>query len=310
MKKLHPIVYDEINRIYKWYYKNNEKKINDLFNYLEIQIQTNITLQNLEEILYTLTFDEILKLAEDILLNNTFWPSEKDETLRRNYETEKHNLFQKRFHSFGISFYEKEPLEPVIEEQKLWGKNFMEILSNYCGIFYNKETKIFSIKGKHDLQVTSRILTNEILIRNDVDNHFLKELINEINGTYMTGFYTSTLILVRKLFENFVILLLEHKFPKDKYLDLYFDKFKGRYKFFNELIEILNANKKDFIETKKTLERFISKIIPLKEESNLTNHLYTYIAHKSDIEKLNIPDSLELFKIISKKEGLRYIFQT
>jgi hypothetical protein len=308
MKKLHPIVYDEINKIYKWYYKNNEKKINDLFHYLEIKVQTSVTLQNLEEILYTLTFDEILKLAEDIILNSIFWPSEKDEILRRNYETKKYNLFQKRYHLLGNLVYEDEPLEPVIEEQKLWGKNFMEILSIYCGIFYNKDTKIFSIRGKHDLQVTSKILTNEKLIRNEINNYFLKELINEINGTYMTGFYTSTLILIRKLFENFVILLLEHKFPKDKHLDLYFDKTKGRYKFFNELIEILNANRNEFIETKKTLERFISKILPLKEESNLTNHLYTYIAHRSDIEKLDIPDSLELFKIISEKEGLNNIF--
>lgn len=92
----------------------------------------------------------------------------------------------------------------------------------------------------------------------------------------MTGFYTSTLILIRKfLFENFVILLLEHKFPKNKHLNLYFDVDKGRYKFFSELIETLKANKNDFIETKTTLERFLSKILLLKDESNLTNHLYT-----------------------------------
>ncbi|MGD1836725.1 MAG: hypothetical protein ACPKPY_01540, partial [Nitrososphaeraceae archaeon] len=96
-KKLHPTVYKQINKMYKWYYENNDEKLNILFEYLDLD---HVSFDKLEKKLYDLSFDKILVLLRDLITTSEFWLAESDIRKKSNYETELRN-YNKQFSSLN-----------------------------------------------------------------------------------------------------------------------------------------------------------------------------------------------------------------
>ncbi|MGD1838918.1 MAG: hypothetical protein ACPKPY_12785, partial [Nitrososphaeraceae archaeon] len=211
------------------------------------------------------------------------------------------------------SLYRTPPLEPILEEQKYWGEELINILENKCNITYDKKSKTFTEESHHNIiSYSPSPIKTKILINIKFKDLFLTTLVNEINGTFRSGYFTSSLILLRKLFENLLILLLQHKYPKDKpgNLEIYFDQDNNRSRFFSELIKNLNERKKEFTNNERNIEQLINRITHLKEKADTTTHLYTQIADKEEIKKIKILEIIELFKIISLAEGQANIFDS
>lgn len=306
VKQLHPAIYKQVYKMHKWYYENDDAKLNALFEYLSLG---PVSFNTLEKKLFELPYEKILILLKDVLTTSDFWFTRADFQIQRNYEIEKNNYNRRRFeHSLLGSYFNTEPLQPTIEEHKFWGEELKNLLKTKCGIIYNEESKTLTIQSHHDSIVFAPLpLKTEPLIKIKFSDQFFIQLVNEINGTFMIGYFTSCLILLRKLFENLFILLLENKYSKAS-LHLYYEVSKGRYKQFSELIDVLNTKKMDFITNEKNIERLINYTKSLKDNANPTTHLYTYIAHIEDIENIKVMEALGLFQKISNDIGIKIYF--
>lgn len=104
------------------------------------------------------------------------------------------------------------------------------------------------------------------------------------------------------MFENLLIKLLEHKYPRnvDGNLNLYFDDSQTRYRDFSVLIKVLRDRNTDFNDGYSTIQRFLTKIEKLTEISNPTTHKLTYNASRDDVISLEIEELLELYKKIAE----------
>ena len=69
--------------MYRQFYKT-EIEIKRVFEVLNLDIAITIGLDNLEEILNNLKFDEGIVVIKDVLQIEDFWPTENDTILRRN----------------------------------------------------------------------------------------------------------------------------------------------------------------------------------------------------------------------------------
>lgn len=118
-----------------------------------------------------------------------------------------------------------EPPEPSLPEQRLFGEELSDLLINLCGLVYDKYTRTLSAQNKQGIHKIPTAINNDLLISIEFEEYFFQIITQELNGVYRAGLYNSTLLLSRKLFENLLIKLLEHKYPRnmDGNLNLYFD---------------------------------------------------------------------------------------
>jgi len=182
-------------------------------------------------------------------------------------------------------------------------------LLNFCGIAYDRQTNTLSFQDTGGIHEIAKVVNSQLLVKSEFEDYFLTSISKELNGVYRAGFYNSTLLLSRKLFENLLVKLLEHKYPKnvDNNLDLYFDTSRNSYRDFSDLIKVLGDKKDDFKDGYSTVERFLTKIEKLTDVTNPTAHKLTYNASREDVSSLELEELLELYKKIAEVVSLNGI---
>jgi hypothetical protein len=98
----------------------------------------NVSGKNLDEFLIKLVGNYAYSVIKDILEMPDFWPDSNDRANRRNYYNK---LNEHR--RFPASFIFTEPLQPTIDENKLWGDQLVSLLEQKNGISYDKEAHSF-----------------------------------------------------------------------------------------------------------------------------------------------------------------------
>jgi hypothetical protein len=293
---IHPAVWKQVSKMYRWFYKT-DMEIKRVFEVLNLGLSKTVGLDNLEDILNSLTYEEGIEVIKDVLKIEEFWLTQNDIIRRRNSRRDRELM--------SVLPHVTQPLEYVPPEHRLFGEQLCKLLTNFCEIVYDRQTNTlrFQSGGIHQI---ANIENSQLLIKSEFEDYFLTNISEELNGVYRAGFYNSTLLLARKLFENLLIKLLEHKYPKntDGNLDLYFDNSKNRYADFSHLIKVLRDRKQDFTDGHSTVQRFITKLEKLTDLTNPTAHKLTYNASRDDVSSLDFQELLELYKIIAKVVSL------
>jgi len=102
-------------------------------------------------------------------------------------------------------------------------------------------------------------------------DEFYKVLAQNINLAYKYGFYTATMVLIRKMLENLLIDILRKKYGM-KNIDLFFDQQHGRFKMFNELIRNFEEKLQDFKYIEPGIEEVLTELKNMREECNAAAH--------------------------------------
>jgi hypothetical protein len=215
---IHPAIWKQVTKMYRWHYKN-DFEIQKIFQILNISNYQVANLGNLEEFLGGLTYEHGIDVIMDVLHIEDFWPTENDLRMRRN------RIKKRQFTSMLPTLLSTEPPEPSLPEQRLFGEELSDLLINLCGLVYDKYTRTLSAQNKQGIHKIPTAINNDLLISIEFEEYFFQIITQELNGVYRAGLYNSTLLLSRKLFENLLIKLLEHKYPRnmDGNLNLYFD---------------------------------------------------------------------------------------
>ena len=289
---INPAVWLQVKKMYCHLYKTDEI-IQKLFETLGFDKSERFKLEDLELELLKLKPEEQIRIILDVLNLEEFWLREYDiESINKSL-IDRNNFFKIGTMSFAHSL-KPEPEKYVPPEHRYWGKELVKLLKNTSNFLYDRATKTYSIGTTDGIHVISNIKNRKPLIEEKFNDYFYSNLNDEINGTFISGYYNATLFLIRKLFENFIIEVLEDKFRKDKIE--YFDPSKNRYKDFAVLIDFLESKKGDFYDPHKTLGRFFTKLRKIPNDSNPFVHRKTYTATKEEVEKLNPKELIELYK--------------
>ena len=281
-------------------------EIQKIFQLLNIDNWKAANLNNLEEILNGLTYGQGMDVIIDVLQIEDFWLTQNDYINRRNSRNQ-----SRYFDMIPSLLVTDRPMEYSAPEQRLFGEELSNLLSNYCGIVYDKHTRTLSVGKTQTIHQIPKTINARLLVNVDFEDYFLKSICQELNGVHRAGFYNSTLLLVRKLLENLLIKLLEFKFPKniDGNLEMYYDVSRERYKDFNDLIKVVRKKKKEFADGHSTIQRFLTKVEKLTDITNPTAHKLTYNASQDDVHSLEVQELLELFKKICDSISLDKIFR-
>lgn len=130
---------------------------------------------------------------------------------------------------------------------------------------------------------------------------FYTPLENEINYCYLSNLSNAVLLLSRKMAENLVYNLFEHKFPKD--VKLRWNTSINRPFDFNVLLDNLKIKKNKFTqEEKRLIDKFLSLCKPFKRQANAKAHnIMEYLEDRIQLKSLKIPEIMELaLKLITK----------
>jgi hypothetical protein len=301
---IHPAIWKQVSKMYRWQYKK-DFEIQKIFQLLNIDNMEVAKLSNLEEFLNNLRYEQSLDVIKDVLQTDDFWPTENDLIRRRN------SYKKRQFEAILPNILSTQSLEPSIPEQRLFGEELSNLLKNLCGIIYNRYERTLSIQEAQGILEVHKTINTHLLISVEFEEYFFKIINQELNGVFRAGFYNSTLLLARKLTENLLIILLLHKYPKEKSdkFQLYFDESQNRYRDFSKLIRVFRENKADFNDGYSPIQRTLSKLENLTKITNPAAHDLMYNAVQSDVNSLDLQEIIELFRKIYQNESLTSIFK-
>jgi hypothetical protein len=273
--------------MYDYCYNSKEKVMLALKSLgLEKNVE-QIQKDKLDDFLMTLPLNDAFKVLKDILEIPDFWPDRNDLANDKNYTNRLKDSLR-----FGYSILTPDPDKPLIEPQKLWGSQLVNLLEQKNGISYDRDANQLSYVGITEIVILpSTSQKHQVLIgpiSNDTiaNDSFYRKLVREINLAYASGLYTSCIVLLRKFLENLIIDLLKNRYPINSgNLDLYYNQDEARHKDFSVLIGVLNAKKNDFIPEDRTVSQLISKITPLKENANAAAHTLTIIPDAQELQR-------------------------
>jgi len=146
-----------------------------------------------------------------------------------------------------------------------------------------------SILGGQEVLTPKRKLPN--LLEIEFNEFFYDGLKNEINSTYFSGSFTSTMLLGRKLLENLVIEILRIRYPPNKQgnLEMYYNARDGKFHDFTILLKNLEERKDDFGIDKEIITEFISLVKPFRPRANANAHSMVIVSDEDEVLKWNIP---------------------
>jgi hypothetical protein len=286
-RHIHPYVWNFVRKMYDYCYNSKEKVMLALKSLgLEKNVE-QIQKDKLDDFLMTLPLNDAFKVLKDILEIPDFWPDRNDLANDKNYTNRLKDSLR-----FGYSILTPDPDKPLIEPQKLWGSQLVNLLEQKNGISYDRDANQLSYVGITEIVILpSTSQKHQVLIgpiSNDTiaNDSFYRKLVREINLAYASGLYTSCIVLLRKFLENLIIDLLKNRYPINSgNLDLYYNQDEARHKDFSVLIGVLNAKKNDFIPEDRTVSQLISKITPLKENANAAAHTLTIIPDAQELQR-------------------------
>lgn len=135
---------------------------------------------------------------------------------------------------------------------------------------------------------------------------FRKGHIDEVNKAYTKGCYTSAYILARKVIENFILDIMQKKFPEktsQANKELYYDVSRRRFKDFEIILKNLYDRRHDFnVNSVKPIQRLYEKAKNFKDRANDVTHSWFYlITNKKEIDDLNLQEMIDLINQIVKE---------
>jgi len=129
--------------------------------------------------------------------------------------------------------------------------------------------------------------TRLITMPQSLPSTLFQKLIDEINNVYSAGYYTSTWVCLRKLFENLLIELLRTKYGTSR-IDLYYNESKRRFNDFSVLIKNLSDNVSEFqMYTLEFNNYFFNFLDNFREQANRTAHSIDIIEDHDKIDELS-----------------------
>lgn len=187
---IHPAIWKQVSKMYRWHYKK-DFEIQKIFQVLNISNFQVVNLSNLEEFLDGLTYEQGIGVIMDVLHVEDFWPTENDLIMRRN------RIKKTQIISMLPTLLSTEPLKPSLPEQRLFGEELSNLLTNLCGLVYDRYTRTISAQNKQGIHEIPRTINNDLLVSIEFEEYFFKIITQELNGVYRAGFYNSTLLLSR-----------------------------------------------------------------------------------------------------------------
>jgi len=142
------------------------------------------------------------------------------------------------------------------------------------------------------------------LIKYKTDDPFVKAHVEEINRAYTYRCYTAAAILCRKVIENLLIEIMRMKYQteKDKGIDLYFDKSRGRYRDFSEILEVLRKKSAEFGPERKLVERIATFASKFKDDANDKTHsLYHIVKNRKELEDMQLQNIFDMIKQLEER---------
>ena len=149
------------------------------------------------------------------------------------------------------------------------------------------KNKDFEVKGSED-----ELSSSEDLILTKFTNSFYISLVDEINTAFKKRLWTSTMVLLRKLFENLLIEMFREKYISDpEKVNLFYNKKKHQFRSFESLKDSLftKDNLIDFepydpmIYKDRNFKGFLEKI---KIEGNKNAHTMEIIHKPEKIKEM------------------------
>lgn len=132
---------------------------------------------------------------------------------------------------------------------------------------------------------------------------FYRPLENEINSCYASNLSNAVLLLSRKMVENLLYNLFEHRFPKEP--DLRWDISKNRPHNFSILLDNLVDKKGEFSqEEQQLIDKFATLCKPFKREANSKAHnIMEYVDNRDQLKTLKVPEIIQLaLKLVEKSK--------
>lgn len=167
---------------------------------------------------------------------------------------------------------------------------------NKIGLTYDENNKILSRIDGEKVQVWPS-KRNE-LITTRFDNLFYDRLASEINFCYKCACFASVSVLARKMAENLVIEIIRSKYKnsKNKGLNQFWNKKKGRFHDFSYLIDILERlnGKNTFGPEKDTIKQIITLVKPFRTNSSSTAHSLISNPTEDQVVRMKIPEIIAL----------------
>ena len=131
---------------------------------------------------------------------------------------------------------------------------------------------------------------------------FYRPLENEINSCYASNLLNAVLLLSRKMIENLVYNLFEHRFPKEA--DLRWNISKNRPHDFSVILDNLIDKKGEFSqEEQRLIEKFLGLCKPFKREANSKAHnIMEYVENREQLRNLKVPEIVQIaLKLVTKE---------
>ncbi|VVC02840.1 Uncharacterised protein [Candidatus Burarchaeum australiense] len=141
-------------------------------------------------------------------------------------------------------------------------------------------------------------------IRYPSEDPFVKAHVEEINRAYTHNCCTAALVLCRKVIENALIEILRVKYrtEKDRGIQLYFDKNRGRHRDFSEILEVFNKRTADFGPERKLVERIVTVTNKFKDDANDKTHsLYHIVKNRKELEDMQLQNIFDMIKRLEER---------
>ena len=262
--KIHPKIWTHVRKMYDQYYGSNYKDV--LISLLGVN-ETDID----KKIFNKLSLEDGLIVIRYLLENN-----------------EVKNDINNNWNNYGDFICG-------------WRPQLIDYLQDN-GIIYDENAKKFSLLSGEAISLLVPNRELEKLVDMEFGDVFYNKLRDEINEAYKMRFFTSVMLLTRKMFENLLIEILRIKYPPstpDNH-EIYFIRTDQRFQNFTVLLKNIEDRKSEFTVDEPLVSEIISKIKPFRKGANSNAHSIIIISKEKDILNFDIPHiSALLLKLYS-----------
>ena len=148
-----------------------------------------------------------------------------------------------------------------------------------------------------DLEEADKVRDDRFIDTDVVDVDYYTKLVEDINKSYQYGINDGTLVLTRKLFENFTIDILRAEYGGEG-IDLYYNTEKGRFHGLGTLCGNLDEKSSGLNHYSRHLDNgLVNRVEQFKEHGNSQAHSVRVNISDEELEDMST-EATELTKIL------------
>lgn len=152
-------------------------------------------------------------------------------------------------------------------------------------------------KNMCEPQEDDQVREGRFLKIDDIEEEYYEKLVGDINKSYQYGINDGTLVLTRKLFENFIIDILRAEYGGQG-IDLYYNTEKGRFHGLGTLCGKLDDKSSDLDHYSRHLDNgLVARVEQFKEHGNSQAHSVRVNISDDELEDMST-EATELTKIL------------